>query len=357
MYWDYLVKSTGPYPYRKRSVAWDHIHNTHVVEKENLTIVEKPLSVSPLVPTIFHEPWWLNAATGNCYEQIEVSDGHHTVGRFPYIVHAKHGMKISMLPTLTHLLGPAVDEGSGNANTRFLQRYTVTRELIAKLPPVHRFRQKLHRGYPEVLSFQAEGFRTGVQFTFEIEPLPEADAWNQMRNKTRNVIRRAEEELQVFEMNDVAEFIGFYETNLAARGRKMYSPPEINAAVCTAALEKSAGKIFAAKDPKTSSLVAAIFVAFDSKTTYYLMSTRTAGSGNGAIPLLIWSAIRFSLKRNLAFDFDGVANQGAVLLYIGFGGKPKPTYIVAKDSKRIKFLNSSRGVLGLDAEENFFDYF
>ncbi len=328
-----------------------------MVEKEKLSIAEKAFSLDPLVPTIFHEPWWLNAATNNCYEQIEVSDGHHIVGRFPYIVSSKHGMNISMLPTLTHLLGPAVDEGSGNANTRFLQRYTVTRELIAKLPPLHRFRQKLHRGYPEVLSFQAEGFRTGVQFTFEIEPISEADAWSQMRNKTRNVIRRAEEELEIIGMEDVAEFIDFYEKNLAARGKKMYSPPEINAAVCTAALEKKTGKIFAAKDPKTHSLVAAIFIAFDAKAAYYLMSTRTADSGNGAIPLLIWSAIRFSLKRNLAFDFDGVANQGAVLLYIGFGGKPKPTYIVAKDSKRIKFLNSSRGVLGLEAEENFFDYF
>lgn len=328
-----------------------------MVENQKLKGVEKKLSPDPLVPTIFHEPWWLNAATNNCYEQVEFSDGHHIVGRFPYIVTVKHGMKVSMLPTLTHLLGPAVDEGSGNANTRFLQRYTVTRQLIAKLPPVHRFRQKLHRGYPEVLSFQAEGFRTGVQFTFEIEPVTVEDAWNQMRNKTRNVIRRAEEELEVLEMNDVVEFIHFYEKNLATRGKKMYSPPAINAAVCTAALEKNAGKIWAARDSKTRSLVAAIFIAYDAKTAYYLMSSRTLDSGNGAIPLLIWSAIRFSLERKLAFDFDGVANQGAVLLYIGFGGKPKPTYIVARDSKRIKFLSSSRSVLGIEAEENFFDYF
>jgi len=37
------------------------------------------------------------------------------------------------LPTLTHFLGPAVDEADGSLVTRFHHRLAITRELIAKL--------------------------------------------------------------------------------------------------------------------------------------------------------------------------------------------------------------------------------
>ncbi len=308
----------------------------------------------PLVPTVFHEPWWLEAATGGRYEQVDVSHGQHVVGRLPYSVQHLLGRRISVLPTLTHVLGPAIDEGSGSACKRLSQRHSVTRELIAKLPKLHRFRQKLHRGYEEVLSFQAAGFRTGVQFTFEVPPRSELESWEKLRNKTRNVIRRAQEGLEVFETRDVPEFLRFYENNLTASGRQMLIERQECTAICTAAIQRNAGKILCVRDDKQR-WVAAIFIAWDLKAAYYLMSTRAADSKNGAISLLIWSAIGLCRERGLLFDFDGVANEGSILLYSGFGGEPKPRYIVTKETKRIRLADSARQSLGLLGEENFFD--
>lgn len=308
----------------------------------------------PLVPTIFHEPWWLKAATSGGYEEVEVTDGQRVVGRFSYSVGRLVGRKISVLPTLTHVLGPAIREVSGSANAKFLQRYAVTRDLIAKLPHLHRFRQKLHRGYPEILSFQSCGFRTGVQFTFEIQPQGELETWNKLRNKTRNVIRRAQEELVSSEMNDSEEFLRFYEANLVACGKQMLINRSECAAVCVAALERNAGKILCVRDT-SGGLVAAIFVVWDHEAAYYLMSTRTANSPNGAISLLIWTALGLCRERGILFDFDGIANEGSILLYVGFGGEPKPRYIVTRETTRILFADSARRVVGLLGQENFFD--
>ena len=281
--------------------------------------------VDPLVPTVFHEAWWLDAATAGRYEQVEVTDGSRVVGRFPFIVWQVPARKFSGLPTLTHVLGPAIYDGKGTANTRFLQRYMVCRDLIAKLPKLYRFRQKLHSGFREALSFQAEGFQTGVQFNFEIAPQPEAQAWKKLRNKTRNVIRRAQEDLVVSELQDVDEFLTLYASNLAARGRDRLEPKNEFAAVCRAALERNAGRILCTRDAQQR-LTAAIFLAFDARAAYYLMSTRTLDSGNGAVSLLIWSGMRFCIEHNLKFDFDGIAHEGATLLYAGFGGKPSQIY-------------------------------
>jgi hypothetical protein len=37
--------------------------------------------INPLVPTIFHEDWWLEAATGGRFEVAEVAAGGRVVGR------------------------------------------------------------------------------------------------------------------------------------------------------------------------------------------------------------------------------------------------------------------------------------
>jgi len=44
-----------------------------------------------LVPTVFHEEWWLDAATGGRYSIAEVKAGDKTVGRLPYLVRSRFG--------------------------------------------------------------------------------------------------------------------------------------------------------------------------------------------------------------------------------------------------------------------------
>src|SRR5260370_19502090 len=81
-----------------------------------------PPCCDPMVPTIFHEDWWLKIATGGKFAIAEVKDAGRTVGRLPYCVTSRFGMKMIRMPALTYFLGPAVDEGVGNPTTRFLKR-------------------------------------------------------------------------------------------------------------------------------------------------------------------------------------------------------------------------------------------
>jgi hypothetical protein len=326
-----------------------------IAEKEGLLASNQcTLSSDPLVPTVFHEPWWLNAATRGAYEQVEVSEGSRVVGRLPFAVRKLPGRKISGLPTLTHVLGPAIAEAPGSINTKFLHRYSVTRELIAKLPKVDRFRQKLHRGDPEALGFQSAGFRTGLQLTFEVRANTEIDAWKGLRHKTRNVIRRLQNQLEVADLDDSDEFLGFYQSNLAARGREMFEPKAEVSAVCSAALQNRAGKILCVRDAQRRPVAAALIV-FDAQAAYYLMSTRALNAPNGAVNLLIWRGICFCIERGLTFDFDGITKEGTIPLYAGFGGQPKPIYIVTRESKKVELVDSCRTIMSLFSGKTYFD--
>jgi hypothetical protein len=290
--------------------------------------------LDPLRPTIFHQDWWLNAATGSNYEEVTVQAGNKTVGRFPYVVERKFGgERLCTMPELTHFLGPAIDPGKGNTVTRNLKTFHWTRQLLEQMGRFGGFYHKLHGGTSDTLAFQDAGYETSVQFTYLIPPQAEQAIWGGMRDKTRNVIRRADERWQVTSLDDPEVFDAFYAANLRQRGLINYYTKI--PAVCAAAIMRGQGHISCVRDGKNC-LQGAIFVVWDSHTAYYLVATRAAVSDNGVMSLLLWHAIRQASAQGLIFDFDGVGTPGSRLFFAAFGGDVAPRYIVSRHSTRYR---------------------
>jgi hypothetical protein len=302
---------------------------------------------TPLTPSIFHETWWLDAITGGDFKVVEVTAGQRIVGRMPVYLRSRFGIREMRMPYLTPFLGPAVDEGEGTANNRFLKRHEITLGLIDKLPRVSSQYIKCHRGVLDVVAFQERGFRTYVQFTHEIEVDTEDSLWRNMRNKTRNAIRRATEQLSVTHIADPSEFVCIYERNLAARGLRN----ELDFTRCreamAASIERGRGRILAACDD-SGKIVAANFCVWDETSTFYLLSTRSHNAGNGAISLLIWEAIKICAGQGLRFDLAGLGNQGSVLLYSGFGGTVSPRFVAVRTTLPFRLLAEARTLLRPD---------
>ena len=150
-----------------------------------------------------------------------------------------------------------------------------------------------------------------------------------MRDKTRNVIRRAEEQHQACEMVDVEAFARFYVGNVAASGRRSHYDEALITRVCDAAVQRGQGRIIATETP-SGEPAAAIFYVWDTEAAYYLLTTRRLDAGNGAVSLLIWDAMRDVAARGLIFDFEGVVTSGGALVFTGFGGEITPRYVVSR---------------------------
>ena len=285
-----------------------------------------------LIPTIFHEPWWLDSATGGQCQQVEVELGGMPVGRMPYIKFRENGLTSIGMPTLTHFLGPAIDYGPGNSTTRQLRGLSIVGDLLAALPKVSGgVWIKLHGGITDTIAFQEAGFRTDVQFTTEIVPDAEDVLWSRMRDKTRNVIRRAQERFTIAEEGDPERFLSFYLDNLRQRGLKnTYHMPSVKAVV-TECIRRGRGTIRVALD-ESGSYNSAIFTVSDRRAQYYLMSTRSHDAGNGATSMLLWDAIKNAAENNLVFDFDGARHGADAKFFAGFGGTFRPRYWVWKST-------------------------
>jgi len=221
--------------------------------------------------SLFHEPWWLTAVTGGCYDEVTVKKGDEIVGRLPFTVTRRMGFRVSRMPALTHVLGPIVDPGQGKPQTQMMRRLSITRALIDQLPRLDFFKQALDPSVTDGLAFQDRGFQVSPQYTFQIDCRNDLqELWSKMHFKTRQHIRRAEEKYAVGTQVEPREFLNFYYMNLKKSGQRNaidFSNFEALFAECRA---RDCGEILAASS-SGGKPVAMTFLAWGKGMMYYLL--------------------------------------------------------------------------------------
>jgi hypothetical protein len=314
-----------------------------------LKSLEKAMPVvkrrDPLSPTIFHEAWWLAAATGGRYEEVTVSSGGRTVGRLPYLIKKRLGLQACVMPELSLFLGPAVDEGNGGTVSRNLRRGEITRDLIEKLPPCALYYHRLHRGTPDALPFIQHGYATEAVFTYEVAPDSEEALWRRMRDRTRDLVRSAQDQTELVHLDPDA-FRSLYRSNLHKRGKPDFLHQSNALPVFEAALSRGRGRLLGARDAR-GNVLGAIFYVWDDEVTYYVLTTRTPDMQNGVVSRLIWEAMRESAAHGRAFDFAGTGSFGSVLFYAAFGGAVHPRFLV---QRKMPFYGAVRSSLARSRE-------
>jgi hypothetical protein len=301
-------------------------------EEPEIRVPDERGTADPLTPTIFHERWWLDAVSDGDMQTAELRSNGRLIAWMPYRLSRRRGFAVSVMPDLTHLLGPAIDEGRGSSNNRWLHRLEAVGELIRQLPPLGLFSQTCHPDTSDVLGFQAQGFDSFVQFSAEVEPAAQDATWRRMRDKTRNVIRRAQERGNVDPIDDPGEFERFYSANLARFGERSYFDLRRITPLFNAARRSDQARILGVRNARRE-LVAAVFYVWDRRRMWYLLSTRDANvPDNGAVSLLIWEGIQEASRRGLVFDFDGIASEGAARFFAGFGAVIRPRYAIYRMS-------------------------
>lgn len=304
------------------------ISQGHAATITSMASASKPTSKPYIILTcpgsfvrrpVFVEDWWLNAATDSRWNAVTVEREGRVVGWLPYAQSRHMGFSYCGQLPLVRLLCPQVEAFEGKLESAERERFHVECELIESLPPAscHRFMLPPHEG--NALAWQSLGFDTSVEHTFVVDAcVSEADRWTQMRNKTRNSIRRAEKAVRVREI-DAAEFSTQYESIL---GNEVPAHERLAARkLAAAALSRGQGRALAAVG-QTGQAQAAVLFVWDSTDYYYFLSTRREDNAEpGAVALLVWDGLLDACRRGLRFDFDGVSSRGRLRFMQSFGGR------------------------------------
>jgi hypothetical protein len=287
--------------------------------------------------SLFHEAWWLTAATNGHFKEAIVCQGKDVVGRLPYVTNKLGPFTTLGMPSFTHVLGPVVDTGTGKPQTRLLRRLSITRALIDQLPKNSYFHQHLNPslddGFASAdgLAFQERQYTVTPQYTFVIDCRRELDdIWAAMHQKARQPIRRAQESYSVREVDDPKCFIDFYLGNAKASGRVNRIDFAHYPALFSECRARGCGVILGSFD-HDGVPVAMTYLVWGHGIMYYLLSTRSFHSGAyGAVNLLLWSAMKRAHEEGLVLDLDGIYSSGTARFLSAFGGRIKTRLILRR---------------------------
>ena len=201
-----------------------------------------------LYPTIYHETWWLDICAGSKIEEASIERAGATVARMPYVINRHLGFVTCGAPPLVHFSGPTFAPMDGPPQTQMQSRNDLTRDLIAQLPRHDQFSMKLYHGITDTLAFQREGFKTTVQFTFEVDPLPHDKIWAGIRRGHRRLIRDAEAIYTIDSAAKPSEFVDFYVANIANAGKVFRFDQDLVTRLIEACLARSRGLLLLARD-------------------------------------------------------------------------------------------------------------
>ena len=304
---------------------------------------EQQSCIGPAQASIFHNLWWLDAATDGKWKLITAGPTSGFIASMPMFTRSFLGQRYIGMPPLTRTLGPTFARVSAGAKLSDRVRFRLLSELINKLPDVIGFRQRFDPECDDLLAFQVSGFSIGVDYTYRFANCSDTGAiWEGMRDKTRNAIRRSQDLLQVSRSLDVAEFVELYEANLQRSGKSMALERERLQKILKAAVVNEAGISLLCRTAG-GEVVAAIFVVWDDRYCYYLLSTRDERiTCNGAVSLLLWDALQFAGQMHRGFDFDGFGTHGAANFVRQFGARLVPRWTLLRAPRLVRALLMSR---------------
>ena len=197
--------------------------------------------------------------------------------------------------------------------------------------------------FTDLTPFLESGCEVSVLQTFLLDcSRPSDELWTGMRDKTRNVVRRARERLMVKDIDDADLFVSFYRSNLD--GEKCYFNLGLVRGLFEAAHVRGQGKIAAAID--SSGMVhAKVFFVWDDQRLYYFLSTRDRKVADvGAVSLLLWHGIELAHARKLTFDFDGITNEARFAFMAGFGGEIATRFNIVRTTRLYEAQKGIRNV-------------
>jgi Acetyltransferase (GNAT) domain len=298
---------------------------------------------------VYMQQWFTDiAAQNDNTKNIVVIEDGKVAGSLPIVlIRNGLGMKQAYNLPWARICAPSTPEGISKA-----ERARITRQLIRQLPTDVSYFLTLATEFDYGL-FLSEGFQPAPEDNYTITPNLSAVLHASFSKMTRRHIRQAQEHLIVSTMSP-RTFIQTYANDLIRRRRKSYAPLSIAHDILEEGVRRGQARVFTANRRDTGEIDAAVACLWDDVSYYYWMTTRRVQADGqtkphqGAVKLLLWSAIQDAASKGLTFDFDGVPSDfslkkdGVTRLYEGMGAQRCVRYKVKRETRVEQYLGRLR---------------
>ncbi len=288
------------------------------------------------------QPWWLDAVCGAAnWELCLATDaGGHITGVWPYYFRRYGCVRIIQQPPLTSYGGPWLknpDHGVSKPYKRAgFEKKTYT-DLIGQLPHTAFFQQSFLPETTDWLPFYWSGFHQTTRYTYRFEDTSDPEKiWAGFKNTLRTDVRKAEKAVDVYPEAD-AEALVFQLHEKSFLRKNLQTPYRFGpfGRLHQALSERSSSVCFIARDRKTRAPHAGLYLAFDTRSAFVLMTGQDpVFKSTSAIWLLFREAIKFCSHRGLSIDFEGSMNKNIERGFRAFGARLTPYHQIRKAGNR-----------------------
>jgi hypothetical protein len=275
--------------------------------------------------SVFDQPWWLDAVAPGSWDEVLVQDDSAIRARLPFVRRQAGGVVVLTQPPLTPTLGPWLAPQDGPYSRSLALEHRRMDALIAALPRFDLFRQHFSPAVVNWLPFHWAGFDARVRCTYRIHDLGDLDrVWAEIRPESRRYVRRAAEQLLVRTDLGLDAFLAVNDQTFARHGlRRPYSTALVRRIDAACAAHDARLLLFAVD--ADDRVHAAVYVVWDSRTAYLLMSGQDPEvRRSGGMSLLVWEALKRLSTRTQTFDFEGSMIQAIEQFYRHFGARQVP---------------------------------
>jgi hypothetical protein len=278
----------------------------------------------PSAHTIFHEDWWLEAASNGAWDRVEIGEGSSVRAVLPFLRERYYGAVRLTMPPYTRTLGPSFSLPDSKSVTRIDAMRSLTKQLIEHLPRFHLFRQILPpEAQDKAFAFTLNGWHSNLEYTFRITNTTSPDdIWKGMSQKTRNLVRTSRKRFEVKQHGGIGNLVALSRAQFAAKRVRNTHRYSDMTRIFEAALVRDQAVILSAFNDKRQE-VAAVALVWDQDVLYLWNTARDPTiSGSGALSLLIWETYKLAQARGLVMDFDGFATPATGRFLASFGATP-----------------------------------
>ncbi|KLO24339.1 hypothetical protein X275_00645 [Marinitoga sp. 1197] len=283
---------------------------------------------------IFSQYWWLDAVCGRENWDVALFEsGGEIWGSLPYYKKKKYTLTLLTMPKLTQKLGPYIKYPKKQSYYKKISwEKKVMIELIKQLPKFDFYSQNWDYNYQNWLPFYWNGFKQTTRYTYVIE---KNNTLQEIEKNFHSDIRRRmkkvkEQGIKIIETDDYKTFYKINKMTFERKKQKISYTLNLVEKIYIKSKERNSVKILFAKD-KNNEIHAAGFFVYDKDSVYYLMGgINPEKKDTGAMNLIIYEGIKFAIKNNLNFDFEGSMIESIEKYFRSFGAVQKMYFNVYK---------------------------
>ena len=281
--------------------------------------------------------WWLDAITKSNFKILAIFDNEEIVAGIP-LAFDKNG-KVTE-PPLTRTLGSLYkDLSSLSEHKQVSKQRNWLNALLQNISPNDVVGFCTHQNFTDWLPFRWKGFRQTTRYTYIINYKNKDinDLWAKLNRGRKESINRAyKNDITINTTNDLQRFYKLVELTYQRQGLKFRFPYNDFKRLDDEINKRNMRRIFIASD-KTSQIHASLYVTFNSKSAYALLS--------GGDPkfrhlfghtLIMWEAIKYFHDKTNYFNFGGSNIERIENHLRGFGGVLTPYFHVFTEKSVIK---------------------